>query len=35
LTFGKDLQYGMDQQALAGYPEFWGPTIDNTVCGRA
>jgi hypothetical protein len=34
-TFGKDAQYGTDQQATAGYPEFWGPTMDNSVCGQA
>jgi hypothetical protein len=33
-TFGKDAQYGTDQEATAGYPEFWGPTMDNSVCGQ-
>ncbi len=33
-TFGKDAQYGTNQQAAAGYPEFWGPTMDNSICGR-
>jgi hypothetical protein len=30
--FGGDAQYGTDQQATYGYPEFIGPTMDNT-CG--
>ncbi len=30
--FGRDAQYGTDQQATLGYPEFIGPTMSNT-CG--
>jgi hypothetical protein len=28
--FGKDAQYGSNQFATQGYPEFWGPTQDNS-----
>lgn len=31
-TFGKDAQYGTDQQPSAGYPEFEGPIMKNSVC---
>lgn len=31
-TYGGDAQYGTDQQATLGYPEFIGPTMDNS-CG--
>jgi len=32
-TYGKDAQYGTDQVATLGYPEFEGPVMQNTSCG--
>jgi hypothetical protein len=31
-TFGQDAQYGTDQAATLGYPEFEGPVMNNSVC---
>jgi hypothetical protein len=31
--FGRDAQYGTDQEAALGYPEFIGPTMPNTCSG--
>lgn len=31
-TYGKDAQYGTDQEARIGYPEFEGPVMSNTSC---
>jgi hypothetical protein len=31
-TYGKDGQYGTDQQAKLGYPEFEGPVLPNSSC---
>jgi uncharacterized membrane protein len=31
-TYGKDGQYGTDQSATLGYPEFEGPVLPNSTC---